>query len=1496
MASGQLPLTELSPATQRRNSPSWDQRTKAPITNGDSSQLNSFASPNSPRLFWKDRDSGSPSRTKSENQSPYDPEVPTTPCKRSSIENLKRASRVKNSSIVAREKNQEYDPAHVQVLQRPLATGRPLSVPFKGDTKETGTVDARRQLPSQSSSPPKQHPHVGNNDSTNTTPVAPSLGAMSPPTRLSQTSPSRPQSSPSKSSLTKGGRFGNKNAPFDPDNEIWSDNDDTATETTPGRRYMNRQTKSVTFDAAPPQVNEYEMTTPVPSSTASSFREGSYDSADMEEESFDRGSLLYGTEDSFDASLEDAEKTPVVLPEDWRFMSPDKSNSKDLQGEDDPFSEDFGSPGPDEGRASVLESRSFEFADSNSDHRPLPPLPPSNNAQVTPDRPRRPSATMELTSSGSRDLPLPMTPASYSKADISRFGHSSMSLEDRLRLMMAQDKERSPEAENQRERRMRRAGIKEKTLDRDNESRQSFSDTSSLKQDSSPFNAHVSPPHISRESILRNIRNKNGVETEDFSSPLRSSSPQFHTPLDPDALIPSLETDNGEVVIKEELTEDGDIYEIPEYYSQIVDDDHEGDADDYDNEMRHGHENEYTEISNNPEQQQSFNDSENLSDNQSTPVALATPYHSMPELSAEPSDISAISGVSGISGEQGSELDLGCSYVDHSSTLDEAAKLAPALDMKAIRGSLQRPETPEVHGSQAPKSVHENDSHNDPVTPESVIRHPIDNQMIPSDEFLAIPDPLATVRSSSGNFKTKPSLNPAGVQEMAATRRKVSGKESSVPQIPEEPGTEYSSSSAERVDQLAPLSTSPPQLIPNVAMDNVKRQSSLVKLDIPVSGSDEDLGFGLDLEFDRVIEAQKVAFDTFLSKQPYYNTQVNLAQKNMHHGKGYPLDFGTIANYVTARQRGYFMRQNNKVIVASGRQDDATSPTGSEVEADPRGTKSARNSSRKPSQQTWTTEPWNGKIRRQSIKIAGGVPRKPVPGPVPPLPGQESNAKEGFATVEELEANATEELGEDGERGRLFVKVVGVKDLDLPLTRDHRINFSLTLDNGLHCVTTSCLELGKSAPIGQEFELVVLNELEFQLTLQMKMEDLKPKLTPSIIPSPGKTPKFKGSTFSRVFASPKKRKELEQRQQFEAQQLKQQKTDERALDKENPWNALRPLVASDGSFARAYVSLSDYEKAAFGRPLTVDVTCFNEWASNPVKNNSKNKRYMVHSSGSGSTMPKQQQQYLPPYRIGNLELQLLYIPKPKGATEDDMPKSMNACIREMREADHTAARSFQGFLSQQGGDCPYWRRRYFKLQGSKLIAYHEATRQPRATINLAKASKLIDDKSTLTQKETSGRGGRRRKSAFAEEEEGYMFVEEGFRIRFANGEVIDFYADSALQKKEWMKVLAETVGQGHAAGAPKAWTEIVLQRERAIAAKIEAAKRGVGAAASVGTMAPKKDLSGPLPARPSATAPVTRGPAAGNAPAPKAKHHHSLSQPEVGKNGFRHKKTRSLMF
>ena len=251
--------------------------------------------------------------------------------------------------------------------------------------------------------------------------------------------------------------------------------------------------------------------------------------------------------------------------------------------------------------------------------------------------------------------------------------------------------------------------------------------------------------------------------------------------------------------------------------------------------------------------------------------------------------------------------------------------------------------------------------------------------------------------------------------------------------------------------------------------------------------------------------------------------------------------------------------------------------------------------------------------------------------------------------------------------------------LQLIETSGERSYFALTLDNGLHCVTTAWLELGKTAPIGQEFELVVLNDLEFQLTLQTKIEE--PKAKP-VVESPTKsTSPSKPSTFSRVFASPRKRKELEMKRQEEAQQaerLRQQAS--RRPIQPTAWDLLHGLVAKDGSFARSYVCLKDHEDSAYGKPYSVDVPCFNEWATEDAHTMSsvKSKR----SALNGGVQRKA------PYRIGKLELQLLFVPKPKDAKDEDMPKSMNACIRELREAESAAPKKWEGHLSQQGGDCP----------------------------------------------------------------------------------------------------------------------------------------------------------------------------------------------------------------
>lgn len=853
MESGQRPLSELSPVAQRRNSPSWNQNkvtmstSLTSINNTDTtyqSGLSDNSSPFdsspmnaslSPRRFWQGRDTNSPLNLNSENRSPYDPDVSISSSKRSSIENLKKASRVKNSSMFAREHKQEYDPTQVQVLDRPLASGRPLSLQFQNFSNPAKNVDARRQLPSQA--------------------VQGKTGVVSPlrnpfgidaDNEQKGTSLTRHRPSPTKSSMSRGSKYGK--AAFDPESEIWTDEEEgDHDETLSNSRSSHRHAKSVTFDAAPPQINEYEMTTPDPSSTASSSREGSYESDDFDEESFEEESTP-DKDDSFDASLEDTEKTPVVLPDEWRFMSPANANDDLVQGEADPFSgDDYGSPDPDTKPTSsgeLQDSRPrVESLDSNGEHRPLPPLPCSTS--FTNSEHSSLTATMERASSAQRSLPSPLRPASYSKADIS----PSMSLEDRLQLMMIQDQPGSPDEESQRERKMRRAGVKERAFDHDAEDQgRADSPVSSQGDEDVSFDLGSSPPHISRESILRNLKGGSG-DADDAEDSSQLDYSDYTAVLDPDVPIPSLEDDEVDehASVKHEDTEhDIDMYSIPEYHSPHAEQNY-NQPEQESNEAKEENGG-YSHALENDDASRPHDSSENFTEEQSTPVPQKLSPKGRESANPDPnhpthSEVTAH--------DNTFDLDQH-SYVDQSSTIGKELDRAPALDMRSIRDSLQRPETPEQD---------ENESYDveEPKTPESVIRHPIDESPTP-EEPEDIPDPLATVKAPGCGLKTRPSLTPADAEAMAATRRKVSGQAPPVPEVPSmdrKPSAGSFSSGKSSLNEIRPGAG-----IPSIPE---KRQPSLVKLDVPVSGNDEGLSTNLDKEFDRLMEAQKVRVQCFIS-------------------------------------------------------------------------------------------------------------------------------------------------------------------------------------------------------------------------------------------------------------------------------------------------------------------------------------------------------------------------------------------------------------------------------------------------------------------------------------------------------------------------------------------------------------------------------------------------------------------------------------------------------
>ena len=842
----------------------------------DTSPFNS----NSPRLYWQSKDPASPSRFNAENRNPLaERSTSPSPTRRSSIENLKRVSRVKNSNMFAREHKQAYDPASSPLIERPLATGRPLSTQVQGNAYGGRGLDGFRK---ENNAAEKMTP--------NASPLRSPLKMDNVPELSSSTNKSL--GSPTKSSLSSKSRYAQAHQPFDPENGIWSDEEDSYMEKQlPPGRSLHRHAKSVTFDAAPPQVNEYEMTTPDPSSVASGSREGSYDSVDNEEdESFDRGSSI-DRDDSFDASLEDTEKTPVVLPEDWRFMSPAIANDDLAAHVENPFDGEQSSPAPTTEASSVADARPSptrtDSVNSNGERRPLPPLPALGKPlfpRARSDSENSLTATAERVNHTQRTGPSPPRPASISKSEIQGMGGCSMPIEERLRLMMLQDEEKpqtaAQEQQEQRERRLRRGSPLRSTESETHGQGVTVQEEEVENDDVADLGDYKLPPKISRESILRKVKSRNFRESGNDYSSLEfgpNTGGEEYANLDPDVPIPSLEAEDGEkeVNIKQEDDDDSqvDVYSIPDLYSQNLQ------AESYMNAIEKLEAFKEVKDSTNDDDDESHYSVDSKEDGQPDNNS-----NSAPDEDGPPTPRAVTSNISdhtlerksshGMSLPQFAAL-LGDS--DFGFGMESFMTPSPPQDQEPVKSaitpsphtaedsfhanqSINRPATPEAQLLPPMFSGEWNDSKAEPGTPDSVIRHPVAES--PVAQAPEIPEPVATIRAPSGNLKTRPSISPSDVQAMAEVRRQVSNG-SEVPAVPKIPERHLSRPSVvTESEEVRTDSASEAELLEDPegkgTSKQAKRKSSLLALEVPV---EENEGLGIESEFDRVIEAQKVRFN-----------------------------------------------------------------------------------------------------------------------------------------------------------------------------------------------------------------------------------------------------------------------------------------------------------------------------------------------------------------------------------------------------------------------------------------------------------------------------------------------------------------------------------------------------------------------------------------------------------------------------------------------------------
>ena len=764
--------------------------------------------------------------------------------------------------MFAREHNQEYDPTSVPHVERPLAGGRPLS------TKLHGFGMSQMNLDSQ---PPDAVSIVGDGDSSTETIKSPTSSAEKSSANVTEisslnVSPSKDRISPTKSSLSKRHHPEFVKSALGPDDVALSEDESAMERQLPPGRSLHRHAKSVTFDSGPPQINEYEMTTPELSSIGTGSRESSYGSAsDGMDHDFQGRAGLIDREDSFDPRLENPDETSVVGPEDWRRMSPTAPHLDSSQDIEDPFGADLGSPGPHTILPRVVDKRPSPSRTasegSSTDRRPLPPLPGIGRGRSHSNGSLEFSEAAQSYETNPRSLPSMPAPAMVSRSDVADMGDPKMSLDERLRLLMLQEGigDLSRESFN---------------LDTEDEASHVLIEPHPVASSKTLEQSNGSGPRsrISRESILRKVKVQSQLDDDvdlDFSSPIQSSTPEHPRMgvFDPDMPLPTTESESfyeeaeTSIHIKQEMDTEIDLQAIPEINSEQP--------------AKHDEETQLGEESVIHHQIPHERDDESNYSRDSLGNQVVKPQHDDEPKEVElPSSLPALSGETAVAREAhrmslpefasllGSDgLDLGLqSYMSPSSTPVHQELPAPPQELRTF--DLQEFDLPR------------------PVTPEGQIQPSSPTAQASMDEkndspptLPIIPEPIATIKAPGGKLKARPSATPADLAAMAAARRQVSGSHSgsAVPPIPER-HRDRPSLVPEAANESSRLSITDDNCIGDVSqMSSIqtRRKSlrkSLIKLDVPMDTLSEDLSFHMDQEFDRVLESQKVeSYSSLLS-------------------------------------------------------------------------------------------------------------------------------------------------------------------------------------------------------------------------------------------------------------------------------------------------------------------------------------------------------------------------------------------------------------------------------------------------------------------------------------------------------------------------------------------------------------------------------------------------------------------------------------------------------
>ncbi|CCF56372.1 hypothetical protein KAFR_0B00730 [Kazachstania africana CBS 2517] len=315
--------------------------------------------------------------------------------------------------------------------------------------------------------------------------------------------------------------------------------------------------------------------------------------------------------------------------------------------------------------------------------------------------------------------------------------------------------------------------------------------------------------------------------------------------------------------------------------------------------------------------------------------------------------------------------------------------------------------------------------------------------------------------------------------------------------------------------------------------------------------------------------------------------------------------------------------------------------------------------------------------------------------------------------------------------GRLFLALEGIENLALKAIRHHKAKYSIEFDLDGKIESTPWEEMSDkgSIDVKKDFSIVLeRNSPSLKVTLKCKYQNPEKELVEIVEKVPvGKRFPFQRTKY--VY-----RKKYIQRNA---------KADEWAT-----------LFDQDGSYAQ---SMIDFDPKMVSdckfKKKSVDIPMFNKWTEG-------------HSV----------------YKVGTLKFNLCFFEKT--SSDEVIPNSYGKGQKIAENFRLQQSIFKEGYLLQKGGDLQSAiRRRYFRLQGTELVGYHEVTKASDISINLLKVEKVMSAEATRSE------GDR----VFTNLTELVLFG-ESINLVFKDGEIINLTVEGNDEdRNDWYKKLCQVV-------------------------------------------------------------------------------------------------------